>query len=92
MATKSLYTKRLGRIVANRARPLGSKRYHLISAVTEGDKWALVADGNKTATRVFTSQKEAISYARQVGSRRILEVVVHEKTGQARNIISFAKA
>lgn len=91
MARKSLYTKKLGQTVAKNAQSVNSGRYHVISAVTVADKWAVVPEGSVHAIKAFSTQREAVTYARQTASRRTGEVVIHGKEGQVRNKISFAK-
>jgi Uncharacterized protein conserved in bacteria (DUF2188) len=89
MANKSLYTRELGLAVAGKARPVKTGRYHVISAIAE--KWSVVPEGSVHAVKAFSTQKEAITYAKQTASKKTGEVIVHSKAGQVRNKISFAK-
>lgn len=89
MAKKSLYTRKLGRAVAKRAQPVTSGRYHVITG--EAKKWTVVPEGSVYAEKVFSTQKDAVTYAKQSASKKTGEVIVHERTGQIRDRISFAK-
>lgn len=89
MANKSLYTKKLGRTVARSAQPVKSGRYHVISASAE--KWTVVPEGSVHAVKAFSTQKEAVTFAKQTASRKTGEVIVHGTAGQIRNRFSFSK-
>jgi hypothetical protein len=89
MARKSLYTKRLGIDVAGGARPLYPIRYHVISRTTNG--WAVVPEGSVRGLKAFSTQRQAVTFARQTASRKNGEVVIHAKTGQIRDLVSFKK-
>ena len=89
MANKKFYTKKLGRRVATNARRIDSNRYHVI--LSDGQKWAVVADGNVKASRVFPDQLKAINFAREAATKLNGEVVVHKRTGEIEDLVSFAK-
>jgi hypothetical protein len=89
MAEKSLYTKRLGAAVASRARNGSSGRYHVISG--EARKWSVVSEGSVRPFRAFDTKKEAVNFAKKTASKKTGEVIVHAKTGQIRDMISYAK-
>jgi hypothetical protein len=90
MARKSFYTKKLGAAVANAARPETSGNYHVMST-TLSDKWAVVPKGTVHAIKAFSTQKEAVLFAKQKASKKHGEVVVHGKSGLVKNKISYAK-
>lgn len=89
MAKKSLYTKKLGAKVASRAQAIGSGRYHVISG--EAKKWTVVSEGSVHPVKSFSSQKNAVNFAKQTALKKTGEVIVHAKTGQIRDMISYAK-
>ncbi len=88
-AGKSLYTKRLGAVVASRAQNATSGRYHVISG--EARRWSVVSEGSVRAVRAFDSKKDAVSFAKKTALKKTGEVIVHAKTGQIRDMISYAK-
>ncbi len=90
MIKKATYTKALGARVASAARPENSGIYHVIST-TLSDKWAVVPKGKVHAIKSFSTQKEAVTFARLTASKKNGEVVVHGKSGFVRTKISFAK-
>jgi hypothetical protein len=90
MTGKSFYTKKLGSEVAQRARPLRSNRYHVISGATNNG-WTVVPGGSIRSLKIFSTQRQAISFAKQTARRRNGEVIIHGKTGQVRNFISYEK-
>lgn len=78
--TTSLYTKKLGRAVANEAKGTFGK-YHLIPAKT--NKWMMVADGSATPLKVFTSKVKAISFAKKhISSVNTGQIVIHTTEGK----------
>lgn len=89
MAQKSLYTKKLGTNVAAGARPLYPIRYHVISRTSNG--WTVVPEGSVRGIKVFSTQRQAVTFARQTASQRHGEVVIHGKTGQISDLVSFKK-
>ena len=89
MARKSLYTKRLGIDVARSARPLHPIRYHVISGATNG--WTVVPEGSVRGVKAFLTQTQAVTFAKQTASRKNGEVIIHGKTGQIRDLVSFKK-
>jgi hypothetical protein len=89
MVKKSLYTRKLGRAVAKNAQPVSSGRYHVISG--EAKKWAVVPEGSVHAVKAFSTKKDAVTYAKRSALKKTGEVIIHERTGQIRDRISFAK-
>ncbi len=89
MAKKSLYTKRLGAVVASGARSVTSGRYHVISG--EARNWSVVSEGSVRPVKAFDSQEDAINFAKKSALKKTGEVIVHAKTGQIRDMISYAK-
>lgn len=89
MSKKRIYTKILGTRVAVSARPVNSRKFHVI--IGDGQKWTVVADGNTRATRVFSTKVRAIEFARETADKIKGEVVVHKKTGEIEERISLAK-
>ncbi len=89
MAKKSLYTKKLGAQVASRAQDVNAGRYHVISG--ESKKWTVVPAGSVRPVKSFSSQKDAVDFAKQTALKETGEVIVHAKTGKIRDTISYAK-
>lgn len=89
MAVKSLYTKKLGAVVAKGAHTNNSNKYHVIAG--DSHKWMVVPKGSIRALRVFTSLPPAVIFAKQIAERRSGEVVIHTKAGDVSNTISFMK-
>lgn len=89
MSNKRIYTKKLGTRVAVSARPVNSRKYHVITG--DGQKWTVVADGNTRATRVFTTKVSAIEFARETADKIEGEVIIHKKTGEIEERVSLAK-
>ena len=89
MARKSLYTRKLGVAVARSARVLPPRKYHVISG--NAKKWTVVPEGRVHPVRIFPTQNEAVQYASQTASKKAGEVIIHERTGQIKDRISFAE-
>ena len=89
MSKKRIYTKKLGTRVAVSARPVNSRKYHVITG--DGQKWTVVADGNTRPTRVFTTKVGAIEFARETADKIEGEVIIHKKTGEIEERVSLAK-
>ncbi|MBP3612276.1 MAG: DUF2188 domain-containing protein [Rikenellaceae bacterium] len=54
-----------------------------------GDKWIAKGEGNKRATRVVETQKEAISIARQIAIKQHSELTIRGRNGQIRDKRSY---
>ncbi len=89
MPKKSLYTKKLGAIVAGGLKISRSGRYHVIAV--DAQKWSVVPEGSVRPVKAFHSQKEAIDFAKQTASKKTGEVFIHSKDGQLSSSISYAK-
>jgi len=89
MSKKRIYTKKLGSRVAVAARPINSRKYHVI--IGEDQKWNVVADGNTRATKVFPTRLGAIEFAKKTADRIEGEVIIHKKTGEIEERVSLAK-
>ncbi len=89
MARKSLYTKRLGIDVAEGARPLYPMRYHVITSMANG--WTVVPQGSIRGVKAFSTQRQAVTFAKQIASRKNGEVVIHGRSGQISDLVSFRK-
>lgn len=89
MSKKRIYTKKLGTRVAVSARPVNSRKYHVITG--DGQKWTVVADGNTRATRVFATKVGAIEFARETADKIEGEIIIHKKTGEIEERVSLAK-
>ena len=87
MKTKSIYTKKLGQSVAEKAQTVGVGKYHVISGESS---WSVVSEGNVKATRSFGTVEQAVDYAKEIASKKTGEVVVHQETGQIKERFSFS--
>jgi hypothetical protein len=87
MARKSLYTRKLGGIVAQDIHPVVAHRYHVISGITQN--WMVVSEGRIRPIKAFSTQRAAVDFAKRTASKITGEVIVHGKTGQIKDTISF---
>ena len=62
--------------------------YHIISGFQ--NNWQVVREGNQRPTRVFSTQAQALQYARQLVTGKEGEIVVHTPTGDVRRVIKAA--
>jgi uncharacterized protein YdaT len=63
-----------------------SKNQHVVP--TNG-QWAVRGAGNRKATRVFDTQREAISAAREIARRQGSDLVIHGQDGRIRDKSSY---
>jgi len=56
-----------------------------------GDKWQVKKSGADRATKKFSTQAEAISFAREIALRNQAELFVHGKNGQIRERNSYGR-
>lgn len=87
MLKKRIYTKKLGSEVAVLAKPINSKKYHVI--IGDREKWHVVADGFTRATRVFATKSGAVEFARETALKINGEVIIHKKTGEIEERVSL---
>lgn len=59
--------------------------------VPSDDGWAVKSAGSKRATKVFSTQKEAISAARDIAQRQKSELLVHGRDGRIREKNTYGK-
>jgi len=52
--------------------------------VPHGNGWAVKGEGNKRATIVTNTQKEAIQHAREISRNQETELFIHRKDGTIR--------
>jgi Uncharacterized protein conserved in bacteria (DUF2188) len=86
---KRYFTKELGEAIARSALRVNSGRYHVISG--NAQRWTVVSHGSVRPIRVFSTQREAVSFAKQKAFKQTGEVFIHGKTGLVSDTISFAK-
>lgn len=55
----------------------------------KGDLWQVKGAGNEKATGLFSTQKEAISKAREIAINQESEVIIHGVDGKIRNKNSY---
>lgn len=57
--------------------------------VPKNGQWAVRGAGNSRATRVFATQSEAISAAREIARKEGSELVIHRSDGRIREKNSY---
>ncbi|MEP7239152.1 MAG: DUF2188 domain-containing protein [Ferruginibacter sp.] len=90
MAKRSIYTRRLGEVVAEGAQTASIGKYHVISGKSQN--WTVVPAGRVRPIKVFATQHAAVSFAKKYASKLTGMVIIHDKTGQTRDTISYAVA
>ena len=84
--TTSMYTKKLGKIVAKQAK-VSTGSYHVIPAKV--DKWDVVAEGSVDSFKKFNSKNAAVTFAKKYAANLTTgEVIVHGIDGRILNRIS----
>lgn len=63
-----------------------SKNQHV---TPKNDKWQVKGAGNKKATALFDTQKEAINHARQISKNQNSELFIHGRDGKIRERDSY---
>ncbi len=88
MLRKALYTKKLGKEVANRAKGGIVGKYHVIPS--KADKWGVVSEGSVKPIKAFRTKAAAVTYIKKrAASSQIAEVVIHSPSGQILDTVSF---
>lgn len=57
--------------------------------VPKSGQWAVKGEGNKSATKIVDTQKEAIQIARNIAINQQSEVVIHGRDGKIRDKDSY---
>ncbi|MGI6582977.1 MAG: DUF2188 domain-containing protein [bacterium] len=57
--------------------------------VRHGDKWAVKGEGNKRATKVTGTQKQAISVAKEIAQNQKSELIIQGRDGKIRSKDSY---
>lgn len=57
--------------------------------VPQSGKWAVKGDGSKRASKVVSTQREAIDIARRVARNQGADVVIHGQDGKIRDKDSY---
>lgn len=55
----------------------------------KGNLWQVIGAGNSKPTKLFDTQKEAISYGREIAINQGSELIIHNKHGQIRDKDSY---
>ncbi len=88
MSTKSIYTKALGKAVAEGAKKDSVVRTLHVAPSYSG-KWVVVPQSSVKAVRAFASQKSAIEFAKKyANAKSATEVVVYENSGGVKERIA----
>ncbi len=59
-----------------------AKNQHVLP---HGGKWAVKGDGNRRATKVAETQKQALKVAREIARKQGSDVVIHGRDGRIRD-------
>lgn len=65
---------------------MAKKNQHVIP---HGKNWAIKGEGNKKATKVTKTKKEAEKIAREIAKKNKSELFIHDKEGRIINRNSF---
>ena len=57
--------------------------------VRHGDKWAVKREGNKRATKVTDTQKQAINVAKEIAQNQKSELIIQGRDGKIRSKDSY---
>jgi uncharacterized protein YdaT len=57
--------------------------------VPQSGKWAVKGDGRKRASKVVSTQREAIDVARRIARNQGADVVIHSRDGKIRDKDSY---
>ena len=57
--------------------------------VRHGDKWAVKGEGNKRATKVTDTQKQAINVAKEIAQNQKSELIIQGRDGKIRSKDSY---
>lgn len=57
--------------------------------VPHSEGWAVKGEGNSRATKITSTQKEAIDYARPIAKNQESELVIHRPNGKIRDKDSY---
>mgnify|MGYP000848132955 FL=1 len=57
--------------------------------VRHGDKWAVKGKGNKRATKVTDTQKQAINVAKEIAQNQKSELIIQGRDGKIRSKDSY---
>lgn len=60
-----------------------SKNQHVVPNPNGG--WNVIGEGNSKASKSFETQREAISYGREIARNQDTELVIHGRNGQIRD-------
>ena len=63
----------------SRAVQMGYASHHVLPSTTG---WAVKKAGASRASRIFTTQREAIQYGRTIAKNRGQELIIHNKDGR----------
>jgi Uncharacterized protein conserved in bacteria (DUF2188) len=84
------YTPSLGRAIARKAKRARADRFHLISSISDVDKWSLVPEGGVKSIRVFMSKSAALDYVKNIKRESgKVYVVIHGKDGTVEDRVTF---
>ena len=67
---------------------MSGKNQHVIPS---GDRWAVRRVGASRSSGIYDTQREAIVAARGIAQNTDADLYIHDRTGQIRERISFAK-
>lgn len=59
--------------------------------VPKDGQWAVKGEGNEKATRIVSTQQEAIEIAKQISKNQESEMFIHKRNGQIRERNTYGK-
>ncbi len=68
---------------------MDKKDQHVVPSTSGG--WAVRKTGSERASKVFSTQQEAITHARQIAKKEKSELYVHKKDGTIRERNSYGQ-
>jgi hypothetical protein len=87
MRGKSIYTRKLGSVVARNAKGRSTGKYHVIPS--HANRWTVVSEGSIRPIRAFSSKTQALTFAKRFAiSKHGAEVIVHNIDGQVLNRVA----
>ncbi|MDE7301425.1 MAG: DUF2188 domain-containing protein [Clostridia bacterium] len=67
-------------------KPTGTTKTYHISKRKDSNMWQVKAAGGAKALKLFTTQAEAIAYAKQVAGNQEANIMIHKEDGTFRRL------
>lgn len=62
--------------------------YHVLS---ESGNWQVKGAGHRRATRVFSTKRDAVAFAKEMGRARNAQVIIHGKDGRISRMDAYGR-